>query len=152
MLKIRRIWKCGGYGICFNNILCIFVEAMHRPKLGEVRQLCVVIASYVCWVCRHRSWDLASTPKTHMNPTPHNTPLYMTCTSHNTPLQMTCTSHNTPLYMTCTSQNTPLYMTCTSQNTPLYMTCTSQHTTVHDLYITEHTTVHHTTHHTESQI
>jgi len=47
MLKIRRMWKHGGDGICFNNIVFILVETMYRPKLGEVRQLCVFIASCV---------------------------------------------------------------------------------------------------------
>jgi len=44
MSKIRRMWKYGGDGICFNNIVFILVETMYRRKLGEVTQLCVFIA------------------------------------------------------------------------------------------------------------
>ena len=45
MLKIRLMWKCGSDGIYFNNIFCIFVEIMYRPKLGAVRPFYIVKGS-----------------------------------------------------------------------------------------------------------
>ena len=33
-LNARHIWKCGWCGNHFNNIFCIFVAIMCRPKLG----------------------------------------------------------------------------------------------------------------------
>jgi hypothetical protein len=44
MFKINRMWKCECDVICFNSILCVFVEIMQHPKLGAVRQFCVFIA------------------------------------------------------------------------------------------------------------
>ena len=49
------------YGVCGNggpddiysiNVFCIFVENRSHPKLGAVRQFCVVITSCICWGIR----------------------------------------------------------------------------------------------------
>jgi len=47
---------CGNGGrdyICRNHIFCIIVENKSHPKLGAVRQFCVVIAFCICWVSEH---------------------------------------------------------------------------------------------------
>jgi hypothetical protein len=45
------MWKCGREGIYFNNIFCMFVKSLYRPKFGAARQfLCVVVTLCVC-VC-----------------------------------------------------------------------------------------------------
>jgi hypothetical protein len=43
MLKIRRMWKNGRFGVHFSNILCIFVEIMFHHNWLQSGNLALLL-------------------------------------------------------------------------------------------------------------
>jgi hypothetical protein len=105
MLKIRRTWKCGDDGICFDNVFRSLVENMYPPKPGEVRQLYVFIASCVL--------DMLAQVMGPSQHTQHKYDLYST--------------QHTIVHDLCTTQHTTVHDLYTTQHITLH----DQHHTTH---------------------